>query len=87
MIGASGRWVSRVFMPGSNYTGRWSWIDVSGKKGIVIHITLAYMISQESPAYAGETTSYKQQLRRMIQKGDKKINPKETVSAGFVSND
>jgi len=60
MIGASGRWASRVKNYGNDNMGRWSWMDMRGKKGRLIRVISAYRVSQDSYKQAGETTSCKQ---------------------------
>ena len=77
MIGVSGKWASRVESTGSDHMGRWSWVDLRGKKGKMIRVISAYRISQEHVAQAGETTSCKQQVRSLLKRGVKNPNPKQ----------
>ena len=62
MIGASGRWASRVAKSGNDRMGQWIWIDMRGE-GRLIRVISAYIVSQDYPDTAGETTSCKQQVR------------------------
>ena len=77
MVGVSGRWASRMAKSGTDDLGRWSWMDLRGKKGKTIRVISAYRVSQEHPAKAGETTSCKQQVRSLMLRGVKNPNPKK----------
>ena len=69
LIGVSGRQTSRVFISGNNSLVRWNWKEVRGKKGRLIQVIFAYRVLQDSPAQAGETTGYKQQVRSLMLRG------------------
>ena len=71
MIGVSGKWACRAESTGSDHMGRWSWVDLRGKKGRMIRVISAYRVSQEQIAQAGETTSRKQQVRSLLKRGIK----------------
>ena len=71
LVGVSGRWVSRMAKLETDALGRWSWMDLWGKKGKTIRVISAYRVSQDYPAYVGETTSYKQQVRNLMLRGIK----------------
>ena len=71
MIGVSGKWACRAESTGSDHMGRWSWVDLRGKKGRMIRVISAYRVSQEQIAQAGETTSCKQQVRSLLKRGIK----------------
>ena len=55
LIGASGRWASRVATSGKDSLGRC--MDVQGKNGRSMRGISAYRVSQDSPAQAGKTTA------------------------------
>jgi len=77
LVGASGRWASRVAKSGTDELGRWSWMDLRGKKGKTIRVISAYRVSQDHPSTAGETISCKQQVRSLMIRGVKNHNPKK----------
>lgn len=52
--------------------GRWIWVDLRGGEGKVIRGISTYRVSQDSPAQARETVSYKQQVRSLMLRGVKK---------------
>jgi len=76
-VGASGRWASRATKSGTDELGRWSWMDLRGKKGKTIRVISAYRVSQDHPSTAGETISCKQQVRSLMIRGVKNHNPKK----------
>lgn len=43
----------------------------------LIRVISAYIVSQDSPAQAGETASCKQQVRSLMLRGEKNHNPKK----------
>ena len=77
LIGASGRWASRLDKSGNDKLGRWSWLDMRGGKGRMIRVISAYRVSQDYPDAAGETTSCKQQVRSLMMRGITNPNPKK----------
>ena len=76
LLGVSGKWASRVEGKGSDHKGRWSWIDLWGKQGKMIRMISAYRVSQSNISQAGETTSYKQQVRSLLKRGVEDPNSK-----------
>ena len=46
IVGVSGKWASRAESGGNDHMGRWSWIDMRGKKGKMIRVISAYRVSQ-----------------------------------------
>ena len=62
LVGASGRWASRVACSGSDPLGSWSWLDIRSKQGRLIRVISVYRVSHDSLAQAGETNSCKQQV-------------------------
>ena len=85
LIGASGRLTSRVPTSGNDHLGRCSWMDIRRKRGRLIRAISAYRVSKDSPAHAGETTSYKQQARSLMLHGVNKHNPKKRFLQDLTS--
>ena len=76
-MGSAGKWASRVEKSGSDRMGRWSWIDLRGKKNKMIRVISAYRVSQTNNTKVGELTLYKQQVRSLLKRGVKKPDPKQ----------
>ena len=50
LIGTSEWWASSVSNTRNDPLGRWIWMDIRGKKGRLIRVVSAYMVSQDSIA-------------------------------------
>ena len=85
LIGASGRWSSRVANSGNDHLGRWSCMDIREKKGRIIRAISAYRVSQDSPAQAGEITSYKKQVRSLMLREVNNPSPKKRFLQDLTS--
>ena len=79
LLGVLGKWSGRVLGQGKDPLGRWSWVDLNGKRGRKIKVILAYRVSQSSTRKIGEMTACRQQYRSYIGQGIKDPKPKNII--------
>ena len=87
LVGVSGRWASRVAKSGTDALGRWSWMDLRGKKGKTIRVISAYRVSQDYPAKAGGDYVLQIASKEPYAPRSQKSQSKEAVSRGSGPND
>ena len=81
LLGVAGRWASRVMNQGSDPLGRWSWMELRGKAGMVLRVYSAYRVCQEKVENAGVLTACHQQYRALVKAKHKIVSPRQAFLA------
>ena len=85
MLGTTGKISGRLEANGTDTKGRWTWVQLTGKKHKKVLVVSAYRVSQSYPREAGYSTAYMQQYRAYIKENVSKPKPKHKFLVDLAS--
>ena len=77
MVGITGHLSGRIEEKSIDSKGRWTWAQLTGKKGKKVLVISAYRVSQTYAGEAGYSTAFMQQYRALIKDNVSKPKPKQ----------
>ena len=80
MVGTTYHISGRIEDKGTDNKGRWTWVQLTGKKGKKVLTISAYRVSQTYSSEAGYSTAYMQQYRAFIKKISTTLSPNRDAS-------
>jgi len=75
MVGITGHLSGRIEEKSIDSKGRWTWAQLTGKKGKKVLVISAYRVSQTYTGEAGYSTAFMQQYRALIKDNVSKSKP------------
>ena len=85
MLGTTGKISGRLEANRTDIKGRWTWVQLTGKKDKQVLVVSAYRVSQSYPREAGYSTAYMQQYRAYIKDNVSKPKPKHKFLVDLAS--